>query len=71
MTAAIAVAVGVRAAIWAMPVPRRIRSVWAASQVRYVKASLPHDSAVHTESKPTRSASWASSTICGRGCAVQ
>jgi len=45
-----AVAVGVRAAIWATAVPRRIRLVRAAIQVSGVKASDPQASAVHTES---------------------
>ena len=45
-----AVAVGVRADIWTMPVPKRILSVWAASQTRGEKASLPHDSADQTAS---------------------
>ena len=54
--AAIAVAVGVRAAICAIPVPILIVDVCAASQVEYTNASLPHVSATHTESKPSRSA---------------
>lgn len=45
-----AVAVGVRDAIWTMPVPSRTREVRAAIQVRGVQASEPHASAVHTES---------------------
>lgn len=45
-----AVAVGERAAICAMAVPRRIREVCAAIQVSGVKASEPQASAVHTES---------------------
>lgn len=45
-----AVAVGVRAAICAIPVPSLMREVWAAIQVSVVKASDPQASAVHTES---------------------
>ncbi len=48
--ACIAVVVGERAAIWATPVPSLILDVRAAIQVSGVKASEPHDSAVHTES---------------------
>lgn len=50
MRACIAVAVGVRAAICAIPVPSLMREVWAAIQVSAVKASDPHASAVQTES---------------------
>ena len=39
--AAIAVAVGVRADSWTMPVPRRMRSVWAPHQASGVRASEP------------------------------
>ncbi|GAA3065981.1 hypothetical protein GCM10020000_57430 [Streptomyces olivoverticillatus] len=49
MSACIAVAAGLRAAIWATAVPSRIRSVWAAIQASGVKASDPQDSEVHTE----------------------
>lgn len=49
VSACIAVAVGVRAAICATAVPSLMRLVWAASQVSGVKASEPQDSAVHTE----------------------
>ena len=52
VTAAIAVAVGVRAAICTMPVPIRMRDVCDAIQVAYDNASLPQDSATHTLSKP-------------------
>ena len=50
VTAAIAVAVGVRAASCTTPVPILIVSVCAATHAPKVKASLPHDSATHTES---------------------
>ena len=48
--ACIAVAAGVRAEIWAMPVPRRIFEVWAPIQARGVNTSEPHASAVNTQS---------------------
>ena len=66
-----AVAVGVRAESCTTEVPRRIFDVWAASQVSGVKASEPHDSAVHTESKPAFSAACVSSTNPCGGCAAQ
>ena len=50
VTAAMAVAVGVRAAICTTPVPILIVSVCAATHAPKVNASLPHDSATHTES---------------------
>ena len=50
VSACIAVAVGVRAAICATAVPSLILEVCAAIQVSGVKASEPQDSAVHTES---------------------
>lgn len=50
VSACIAVAVGVRAAICATAVPSRIREVRAAIQVSGVNASEPQASAVHTES---------------------
>jgi hypothetical protein len=50
VSACIAVVVGERAAICAIAVPRRIREVCAAIHVSGVNASLPQDSAVHTES---------------------
>ena len=71
MTACIAVAVGVRAAICTMPVPSLIVEVCAASQTSGEKASLPHDSALQTVSKPSRSASWVSSTNRSGGWAPQ
>src|SRR3954447_8302541 len=67
VAAAMAVATGVRAAICTMPVPMRTFLVWAASQVANVKASLPHDSAVQRESKPTSSAACACSIMFGFG----
>ncbi len=45
-----AVAVGARADSWAIPVPSRIRSVWAPIQASGVKASEPQASAVNMES---------------------
>ena len=72
VTAAIAVAVGVRAAICTTPVPSLMRRRCARRPTpASVNASVPHDSAVHTESKPRRSASCASSTKPGRGPAPQ
>ena len=50
VTAAMVVAVGVRAAICTMPVPILMVEVLAATYAAYVNASLPHDSATHTES---------------------
>lgn len=50
VSACMAVAVGLRAAICARAVPRRMREVCAAIQVSGVKASEPQASAVHTES---------------------
>ncbi len=41
---------GVRPASWAMPVPRRMREVCAATQASGVIASDPYASAVQTES---------------------
>ena len=48
--ACIAVDAGVRAEIWAMPVPRRIFDVWAPIQARGVNTSEPHASAVKMQS---------------------
>jgi hypothetical protein len=48
---------GVRAGIWKMAEPRRIRSVTAARYPSGVTASEPYASAVHTESYPRASAS--------------
>jgi len=50
---------GVRAPIWAMPVPSLIRSVTAAIAANGVNASNPQNSAVHTDETPSRSASRA------------
>ena len=47
--AAMAVAAGVRALIWMMPVPSCRVLVCAPHQARGVIASLPYASAVHTE----------------------
>src|SRR5919106_4898168 len=60
--AAIAAVAGGRAASCMMPVPRRIRFVSAARYASGVIASEPYASAVHTESKPSRSASRTVST---------
>ena len=67
VSAAMAIAVGVRADSWHSEVPRRTRSVREPHQARGVRASEPYDSAVHTESKPRRSASSTSSTAWGGG----
>ena len=58
-----AVAVGVRAEICTTPVPSLIVDVCAAIHTSGENASEPHDSALHTESKPSFSASCASSPI--------
>ena len=50
VSAAMAVAVGVRAESWAMAVPSRIFEVCAPIHASGVKASDPHASAVNTES---------------------
>src|SRR5262245_64468965 len=55
--AAMAVAAGVRADIWTIPVPSLTVDVAAPHQARGVRASDPYASAVQTESKPRRSAS--------------
>ena len=62
----IAVAVGVRAEICTTPVPSLIVDVCAAIHTSGENASEPHDSALHTESKPSFSASCASSAIFAR-----
>ena len=62
---------GVRAESCTMPVHSRMRSVCAPIHASGVKASEPHASAVHTESNPSRSASCASETANGLGCAPQ
>ena len=59
---AMAAAAGVRAASCMIPVPRRMRLVTAARYASGVTASEPYASAVHTESKPSRSASCTRST---------
>ena len=66
-----AVAVGVRAESCTRSVPRRMRSVCDPHQASGVKASEPHDSAVHTESKPRRSASATIVAAFGGGPAPQ
>ncbi len=57
LVVAIAVAVGVRADNCARFVPRRTRVVPDPHHASGVNTSEPHDSAVHTESKPSRSTS--------------
>ena len=57
MSAAIAIAVGVRAEIWQIDVPSLMRSVAAPHHASGVSASEPYASAVQHESKPSRSAS--------------
>ena len=71
VSACIAVEVGVRAEIWTIEVPSLMRDVFAPIQASGVKASEPQASAVQAESKPSRSASCASSTKFGCGCAGQ
>jgi len=66
-----AVDAGVRAEICTMPVASLMREVCAPIHASGVNASEPHASAVHTESKPRRSASCASSTWLVGGCACQ
>ena len=62
VAAAIAAEAGGRAASCMMPVPRRMRLVSAARYASGVMASDPYASAVHTESKPSFSASRIFST---------
>ena len=61
VAAVIAVFDGVRPGICMIAEPTLIRSVVAAIQARTVTASVPQASAAHAESKPSRSASSASS----------
>lgn len=56
VSAAMAAAVGVRADICMIEVPRRTRSVREPHQASGVSASEPYASAVHTESRPSASA---------------
>ncbi len=69
--AAMAVAVGVRAASCTTPVPSLMVEVCPAIQASGEKASEPHASALHTESKPRRSASWVTGITSGGGPAPQ
>ena len=69
--AAIAVAAGVLADICMIPVPSLIRSVCAPHHASGVTASEPYASAVHTESKPRRSASLIASSAPAGGPADQ
>ena len=50
VAAVIAVIAAERPGIWKMPDPRRILSVWPASQPSTVAVSEPYASAAHTES---------------------
>ena len=68
---AIAMAVGVRADSWHRAVPSRTREVRDPHQASGVSASDPYASAVHTESKPSLSASSTSSAVPTGGCAPQ
>jgi hypothetical protein len=58
VSAVMAVMAGTRALICMMPVPRRMRSVFAARKASGVTASWPQASAVQTVSTPSFSASW-------------
>jgi hypothetical protein len=69
--AAIAVAAGVRADIWMIPVPSFTRSVCAPHHASGVSASEPYASAVQIESKPSRSASAMASAAPAGGPADQ
>ena len=69
--AAIAVAAGVRADIWAIPVPSLILLVRDPHQANGVSASEPYASAVHTESKPNSSATAICSSTPAGGPAPQ
>ena len=59
------------AKICTIPVHNRMVSVCAPIHASGVNASEPHASAVHTESNPSCSASCASATANGLGCAPQ
>ena len=71
VSAAIAVAAGVRAESCTIPVPSRIRSVWAPHHASGVRASEPYASADQTESNPRRSASRIASRAPDGGPADQ
>ena len=64
---AIAVAVGVRADSWVMPWPSFMVVVCEPYQASGVRASEPHASAVHSESKPMASAFRTVSRVFGTG----
>ena len=66
-----AVAVGVRAEIWAIAVPSRTRDVREPHHASGVNASEPYASDVQTESKPRRSAATTVSSAPGGGPADQ
>ena len=71
--ACMAAVVGGRAPIWAIPVQSLIDDVAPATAASGAKASLDHDSPVHSESYPRASARWAAAmrSVAGRGSAVQ
>ncbi len=56
---------GLRAPIWAMPDPSRIRLVCAARNASGVSASWPQASAVHAEAAPRASASRTRRAVSG------
>src|SRR5690625_400105 len=67
VSAAMAVAVGVRADIWVMAVPSLIRSVLLPHQASGVKQSEPYASELQTESNPNDSAAATCSAASGGG----
>ncbi len=71
--ACMAAVVGGRAPIWAIPVQSLIDDVDPATAASGAKASLDHDSPVHSESYPRASACRAEAirSVAGRGSAVQ
>src|SRR3954451_15190364 len=71
VNAAIAVAAGGRADIWMMVVASRTREVPEAYQASGATASEPYASAVHTESRPSRSASATSAAASAGGPPLQ
>ena len=71
MSAAIAIAVGVRAEIWQIEVPSLMWLVAAPHHASGVSASEPYASAVQHESKPSRSAIVSASGTPAGGPAPQ
>jgi hypothetical protein len=69
--AAMAVAAGERADICMIPVPSLMEFVAAPHHASGVRASEPYASAVHTESKPSRSAVATCSATPNGGPLVQ